>query len=343
MTQDEFIIAHQSEWAELDQLLGESRDRGVKRMSPFAISRLAALYRGLSADVARAEGSRFGDDLLAHLERLASRAHALLYKAPPWRIRVAWNFLSREFPRTLRRRSGYFTAASVLFFVPMILGIVGAIVSPGFAERVVPASALAQAADNFGDRYGGGRGAGEGALMTGFYVYNNVGIAFRCFAMGVFFGLGSVFFLVFNGVMIGVVLGYVVRIGHGDNILSFVASHSPFELTAIVISGAAGLQMGMSLVRTHGETRLGSLRRQGPEILRLVLGAAVMLLIAALIEGNYSGSALPIPIKLASGAALTLAVVAYLAFAGRDDSKSVTPPAGVLEGLGAEDARGSSA
>ncbi len=73
--------------------------------------------------------------------------------------------------------------------------------------------------------------------MTGFYVYNNIGIAFRCFATGVLFGLGSVFFLVYNGLMIGAVAGLVTAAGHGKNLLTFTCTHGAFELTAIVISG----------------------------------------------------------------------------------------------------------
>ena len=87
--------------------------------------------------------------------------------------------------------------------------------------------------------------------MAGFYVYNNVGIAFRCFATGVLFGLGSVFFLVYNGLQMGAVAGLLTASGRGFNLLTFVASHGAFELTAIVIPGTAGLVMGYALVDTR--------------------------------------------------------------------------------------------
>ena len=126
--------------------------------------------------------------------------------------------------------------------------------------------------------------------MAGFYVYNNVGIAFRCFATGILFGTGSLFFLVYNGLVTGTAAGYVMSAGHGGNIWTFMCGHAPFELTAIVIAGGAGLQMGYALVDTGGLTRVGSLRRAAPLIARHILGAAAMLLIAALIEGFWSPS-----------------------------------------------------
>jgi hypothetical protein len=96
-------------------------------------------------------------------------------------------------------------------------------------------------------------------MMAGFYVYNNVGIAFRCFATGVLFGIGSAFFLVYNGLMMGRWRARHRR-RHGKNLLTFTCGHGAFELTAIVISGAAGMVMGYALVDTRGRTRFGSLR-----------------------------------------------------------------------------------
>jgi uncharacterized membrane protein SpoIIM required for sporulation len=318
VTQDEFIAARQADWSELDVLLQRAQERGVRRLEAEQIARLAERYRALAGDIARAQGARFSGELVTSLERLAARAHSTLYAAPPWRLRALWELLATGFPRTLRRRAVFFAIAAVLFALPMLAGFIGAMVSPTFASRVLPPAALEQAAESYGQGFRAGRGDGEGAMMTGFYIYNNIGIAFRCFAAGIFFGLGSVFFLVYNGVVIGTMLGHVVSLGYGGNILSFVASHSPFELTAIVIAGGAGLQMGYALVQTDGEPRLASLRRQGPEIIRLVMGAAAMLLIAAFIEGLWSGSSLPLVVKLVAGAVLSVLVAAYLLLAGRE-------------------------
>jgi uncharacterized membrane protein SpoIIM required for sporulation len=162
-----------------------------------------------------------------------------------------------------------------------------------------------------------GRESGADATMAGFYIYNNVGIAFRCFATGILFGFGSVFFLVYNGVVIGATLGWVIHRGHGENILTFICGHAPFELTAICIAGGAGLQMGYALVRTGGRTRLGSLRAQAPAVGAIIGGAALMLVVAAGVEGFWSPSGLPAQVKWAASGVFTLLVAAYLALAGR--------------------------
>jgi uncharacterized membrane protein SpoIIM required for sporulation len=166
--------------------------------------------------------------------------------------------------------------------------------------------------------FASGRDAGTDTGMAGFYVYNNVGIAFRCFATGILGGAGSLFFLVYNGLVTGTVAGYVMSAGHGGNIWTFMCGHAPFELTAIVIAGGAGLQMGYALIDTGGLTRVGSLRRAAPAIAQQILGAAAMLLVAALIEGFWSPSSLPAPVKWTASGIFTTLVVLYLALAGRD-------------------------
>ena len=162
-----------------------------------------------------------------------------------------------------------------------------------------------------------GRPDGADATMAGFYVYNNVGIAFRCFATGILFGAGSIFFLVYNGLVTGCVLGWVIASGHGRNILTFVSGHSPFELTAIVIAGAAGLQVGYALIDTGGSSRKSSLLRAGRSAIVLVIGSGVALLIAALIEGFWSASSAPEPLKWSVAVVNSLLVLGYLSFAGR--------------------------
>ena len=113
----------------------------------------------------------------------------------------------------------------------------GAYLDLSFAYQILPESALAGLESSYGDS-DLVRGSGEDAQMAGFYVWNNVGIALRCFATGVLGGLGSAFFLVYNGLMIGTVFGYLFAVDLGWNLVAFTAGHSAWELTGIVISGS---------------------------------------------------------------------------------------------------------
>jgi uncharacterized membrane protein SpoIIM required for sporulation len=153
-------------------------------------------------------------------------------------------------------------------------------------------------------------------------VQHNTSIAFEVFANGVFFALGSAFMLVYQGLVIGTVFGFLLGDDKGRQILTFTCSHSAWELTAIVLSGAAGLRMGWALVATEGRTRLASLRAVAPELVKLIGGAALMLSVAACIEGLWSPSTVPAPGKWAFAALQIFFVTMYLVFVGRDEARA---------------------
>jgi uncharacterized membrane protein SpoIIM required for sporulation len=324
-TQDEFVARRKGEWAALDHIL--TTGAPLHKLPPADISGFSALYRGVCGDLVHARDVGYTHDLVGYLDSLAGRAHNVLYAAPPYRLGAAWDLVARDFPRACRRNGRFFALGLALFFVPMFACMVATLVHPEFATLVLPREQLQHMAEMYSEAHTG-RDAGTDAGMAGFYVYNNVGIAFRCFATGILFGLGSLFFLIYNGLTIGTVLGHVIVAGHGHNILTFVCTHGTFELTAIGIAGAAGLQMGYALVRTDGRTRLGSLRAQGRDVAIIILGAAIMLFIAAGIEGFWSPSAIPPIIKWVTAGVLAVLLTLYFAFAGRDRA----PPRRVYAG-----------
>jgi uncharacterized membrane protein SpoIIM required for sporulation len=313
--QDDFVADRRPDWDEFERLVGEGQR--LDRLPPASITRAAALYRAICADLMRAQGAGYGPDVVDLLDGLAARGHNALYSAPPYRLRAAFDLLAVDFPRTLRKHARFCALAAALFVLPGLLGFFAARASRGFALHVLPEAMAEMMEKSYAEGFNKGRSEGEDTSMAGFYVYNNIGIAFRCFATGVLLGLGSAFFLVYNGLIIGVVGGLVSGAGHGLNLLTFTCGHSAFELSAIVISGAAGMVMGYALVETNGLTRWASVRRQARDLATLVLGAAFMLLIAALIEGFWSPSGVPPPAKWTVAIVNVIVVGLYFTRAGR--------------------------
>jgi len=313
-TQDEFVSMRRLAWDELDTLLGKKRL--LRSLPPASISRVATLYRDICSDLMRARSAGYSSDVLDLLDSLAARACAALYSAPPYRLAGLWQLIVLGFPSSVRRNARFVALAAALFVLPGILGYAGARQSRGFAVQIMSEAMVSQMEKSYADLRQG-REEGADSMMASFYVYNNVGIAFRCFATGILFGLGSAFFLVYNGLTIGVVAGAVSAAGNGRNLFTFVAGHGAFELTAIVISGAAGMAMGYALVATGSRTRWASLRAKAGELFQMIMGAALMLLIAACIEGFWSPSAIMPQVKWGVAVLLHVLVLAYLVFAGR--------------------------
>lgn len=312
-----FLSLRRPSWQRFESMLvraGASRTPAAPDVLPFSQA-----LRGLCHDLATVRSRGFGRDLEHYLNDLVVRGHNTLYASAPGNSLGIRRFLSTDFPRLLRANAVYFLVSLVLFAAPAVISALVVRHDSSLAGRVLPAQEIDQMERMYREPGPDDRGRLPSAPlgMTGFYTRNNVGIAFRCFATGVFFGLGSAYFLVYNGIVLGTVAGFLVASGHGERFFSFVIGHGAFELTAIVIAGAAGLRLGHAIVHPAPYRWSESLRLRGRMAAQLAQGAAAMLLVAALIEAGWSPLPLPPFVKYAAGATFWLVVFAYLGFAGQ--------------------------
>lgn len=315
MTAEEMVARRRAEWAELEQFVVVFTSRGRRKgATPEELARFSLLFRDVSADLERARAQGFSDDLIDYLNTLAVRSHNLFYAAPPWPRGLISAFFLRVFPLTVRKNAIYVAAGLALFYGPMLITIGLATYNEDALYQLVPKEMLEGFEKMYEKGHKEGRGEQTDTAMMGFYVRNNIGIAFQCFATGIFLGLGSLFFTLYNGVVIGAVVGFIGHSPAAMNLLSFIVGHGPFELTAISLSGAAGLRLGFGILVTGDRRRGESLRLAALDAVRLVLGAATLLAGAALIEGFFSPSSLPMAVKFAFGGLCLLFLVFYLGY-----------------------------
>ena len=330
LTEAAFAGRRQRDWEELDALVRTVQSRGLRGLGPDQIARLSPLYRDACADLSRAQAARYSAPLVDYLQGLAAAAHQVVYGrhakgrwlAGPRMRGSALRVAAEAFPRAVRRHWKAMLIAFLLFFVPFFAGLFATLQDPHFAARIVPESMLRPLTEAYRQGFGGGRGVGQDAMMGGFYVQNNVGIALRCFATGLVFGVGSAFYLVENGLSTGAIMGYVIANGAGDNILTFVVGHSSLELGAIVLAGGAGLALGWSIISPGNRTRIAALQATARSVVVIVFGAAVMLFGAAAVEGFWSASSAPDIVKRVVGGVMLFLVLSYILLAGRGSDEA---------------------
>ena len=154
-------------------------------------------------------------------------------------------------------------------------------------------------------------------MMFCFYIYNNVAIDFRIFAGGMAGGLGTLFFLLFNGLQLGAAAGYVDHACNPESFWTFVAGHSSFELLGMIVAGMAGMRLGLAILRPGRLPRVRALMEASKEALPLIYGAALLTTLAALVEGFWSAQPLPSAVKYSVGIAGWIAHILYFSLAGR--------------------------
>lgn len=321
MKKTQFLARRKPVWRQFELLVTRLDARGMRKLSPEELTSFSRLFRETCFDLSLIRSRDWGADVAAYLNGLVIRGHDCFHQARPARMGLLWWFVTTGFPRVWRANIWYFVAAAALFFVPLGVSWGAIQYDPGLASLVIDSEAREQMEEMYSKDIAedGWKHFGENrAGMAGFYIWNNVSIAWQCFAHGILLGIGTVYILLSNGIQIGAVAGYLVAMGHGERFLSFVISHGSFELTAIAVAGGGGLMLGDALLRPGRRTRLESLRVRGSEALQIAGGAGIMLGIAALIEAFWSPSPLPPHLKYVVGSILWVVVFLYLALAGHE-------------------------
>jgi uncharacterized membrane protein SpoIIM required for sporulation len=321
MTPLQFEQAYRGEWERLESLLAPLRAGRRRGRDVPAGPEIAALYRRCCEHLALARSRGYPLYLVERLEQLTAEGHQRLYSQRLWGFAQLRDLVLQEFPRTVRAHAGYVWLAAALLMLPTLLMAFVVARRPELVTTVVDAGTAAGFDDMYSkstEAVGRLRSAATDWQMFGFYIRNNIGIAFQCFAGGIFFGLGSVYFLLYNGCFGGVVAGYLIARGLSGTFFPFVATHSAFELTAIVLSGAAGLRLGRALLAPGRLSRTQALVHAGRQAIVIVYGVIAMLLIAAAVEAFWSSSVwLPPAAKYIAAAVCWSAVLSYLLRQGR--------------------------
>lgn len=319
MRQQDFEAQHQRQWQQLEAMLDMLNAR--KRTTDAQLEAFPGLYRQACHHLALARERQYAPYLVDRLDALVQEGHKHFYRARGFTLTSILQFLLGEFPARVRAERKLVWLALALFFVPMVAMGVAVYFAPQMAYTMVDHSALSTFANMYdpqSDHIGKPRRSDTDFMMFGHYIKNNIGIGFQTFAGGLLYGIGSLFYLVYNGLFMGVVAGYLTNIRFDSTFYPFVVGHGAFELTAIALSGAAGLKLGFALIAPGRNTRLAALREAAHGSVRIMYGVVVMLLIAAMIEAFWSSLQIVSPaVKYGVGAALWLLVIAYFGFAGR--------------------------
>lgn len=318
-----------SNWKELESLCAKVEGQRTP-LSPEATLRFAALYRATCADLALADSYQLPQQTVTYLHHLVGRAHNQLYRSRKFDYRGWARELFEGIPQRLFR-DGCVRLAFLLFWGFFLGAMLLAYVDRGQAEQLVGKAMMEQLDEMYADEIGKGRDVHQSGAMAGFYIQHNTSIGLQCFASGLVFGVLGLFTLIFNAALLGGAFGYMASTESSGNFFNFVTAHGPFELTAIVLSAAAGMRMGFAIIHTGGWTRQAALFRAAQESVPTMSLAMLFFFFAALIEGFLSPSALPYAIKAAVAILSTAAIVVYIVVLGyprRGNSAGVADVAG---------------
>ncbi|MHC6203185.1 stage II sporulation protein M [Breznakiellaceae bacterium SP9] len=316
MTQVSFVNRRAKSWNEFESLCAGSKKALCKNAGSFP-----ARYRTITQDLNIARANAFDPLLIDRLNRLVLDAHQILYAQHHESPAVFLGLALRSFPRALRAQGLGVCLTALLFYgVTFLVGFL-TVQNPALVYDFMGTLETAQIEEMYNPdnaHYLQPRNVDGDADMFGFYIYNNISIAFRTFACGIFAGIGSLFILCTNALSIGLVAGHLFNKGFAVTFFPFVIAHSAFELNAIVFSAYCGLYMGWRFFVTRGLSRTASIKAAGLVTVPIMAGSGLLLVLAAAIEAFWSSQVrLPINVRLGVGMVCWAVFLAYILFCGR--------------------------
>jgi uncharacterized membrane protein SpoIIM required for sporulation len=310
---ERFVDEHQGEWAQISRLCSTP----LRRWAPEDYREFPSRFRRLCDQLQSAREQRLSIKTIRYINALVGRAYHVLYQKSLPKTGGLGRYLFVAVPALLRRRWVFIAVAALVFLGSFIVTMGVTMANPGFASAVVPEEQLELFEDMYRGNVFSSRGLSARFAGAAYYIQHNTSIAYVSFATGLLGGMGSLYFLLYNGLFLGAVAGYVDNsIGRG-NFWMFVTAHGVFELTGLILAGAAGLFLGWTVLASGTHSRRSNLRRNIPEIIGMLLPASMFLFFAALIEGGISPLPVSMEVRLAIAAFSALIIIWYFASGSR--------------------------
>ena len=304
-----FIKQNSNLWKDLEALLDN------KNNSFSNIERLTSLYRIVSGHLNYARYHYRGSQLCDYLEGLTSRAHNMIYAhAEP---RKPLRYFSHTLPLTLRANARVIWISAAVFLCAALLSYVIGILEPQYIDAFLPEGSKGVTADQLRTDESDLDDQIPSAVFSNLIMVNNIYVAALAFALGITFGVGTVYVLVMNGFLLGALASLFAGFGKSLFFWSLILPHGILELTAIFIAGGAGLRIGYSLIRPGAYRRKDALITAARSSINLMGLVVILLIVAAFIEGYFTPLPIAAEIKLLVAFLSALPLIGYFLWVRR--------------------------
>ena len=322
MTPARFIETRISSWKRLEFLVGKAGKKGVRALAEGELHELTRLYPAIAVDVARARLHKTDATTQQKINDLAISSHSLLYRRKRSRsFRAISQFFKTDYPRLFRRHWIYLVLAAAVFFAGFSGAYISTRINPANAYLFIPASVdltdggQSVTAKDISERF---RNMEKPPMAAGI-ITNNISVAFHAFALGITAGIGTLWILFENSLRLGGFAGHFVNHGLLFALLSFLIPHGLLEISAIIVSAAAGLRLGFSFAIPGNLKRTASLRQGARDAVLLVLGMVPMFIVAGMIEGFVTPAYVGGSAKIVVGVVVWSLAVCYLFLTARGE------------------------
>ncbi len=278
MREAAFVKQNKNKWTQFEQLLNNK-----KSISPGPIS---ALYLEITDDLSYAKTFYPGSNTATYLNGLAAIAHQKIYTNKKEPGNVFWRFYVYEFPKMFYRHQMQLLLSFIIFSVFMAVGVFSASSEGAFVRAILGDGYINMTLENIAnkDPMAVYKQMGEIDMFLGITV-NNIRVALMAYTLGILAGLGTVYVLMQNAIMLGAFQYFFFENGMLWESARTIWIHGTIEISVIIIAGCAGLVVGKSILFPQTYTRLASFIKGIKSGLKIVLSTIPFFIIAGFLEG----------------------------------------------------------
>lgn len=308
MDLDAYIAENLGHWRRLEHL---SR-RG--RLSVDEVDELMALYQRTGAQLSVLRGKAPDPLVLAWLSKVVLTARGRITGGGAFSWRSIGRFFTEGFPLAVYQARRWWVSVGVAS-----LAIAGALMAyiannPDIQDKLLPSSDAQQLVDHDFTSYYSQYPAQHFALQVW---TNNAYLTGQVLASGIL--ILPVFYLLFENVLnLGVDGGFMIGYGHAGEFFGLITPHGLLELTAVFIGSGAGLRIGWAWISPGaGLTRGRAVAEAARAAMLVALGLVLVLAVSGLLEAFVTPAPLTTATRIAIGASLWVAFLAYVFIVGR--------------------------
>lgn len=278
MREAAFVRQNKDKWIKFESVLQNNIS-----VSP---DELSALYIEVTDHLSYAQTFYPNSHTLQYLNGVASLAHQKIHKTKKESRNRFVSFFTKEFPLEFYNYQKQLLITFLVFVLFVSIGAFSAASDGAFVRGILGDAYINMTLENIAqnDPMAVYKKAGEMDMFLGITI-NNIKVALFAFSLGIFAGLGTLFIIMQNAVMLGSFQYFFYEKGLLWESVRTIWIHGTIEISVIIVAGCAGLVVGKSILFPGTYTRLASFVRGVKAGLKIVVSTIPFFIIAGFLEG----------------------------------------------------------
>ncbi len=276
MQETDFIIQNKDKWEEFEHIL-ESTDKDPERLTDLFIE--------TTDDLSYSRTFYPNRSVRVYLNGISQQTYQAIYRNRVHEKNAVSKFWKEELPEAMWFSRRTLLYSFLLFAGGLFIGIASSIYYPEFARIILGDQYIAMTEANIanGDPMAVYKNQ-EPLLMFFQIAWNNIKISYGTFVLGILFGIGTIYVVFYNAIMVGAFIYFFIERDLFKESFLAIMLHGTLELSMIVIAGCAGFTLARGLIFPGTYSRSQALIHSARQGIKILIGVTILLIYASVIE-----------------------------------------------------------